>query len=137
MDLQEEILERKRFGSIEKGWYKAQVYDTGTGTPKSGENREFIKVDFEIIDTPGCTNTLVAGFFNFDSEGNPDFRFQRMAVCAGLRGEYDTKGALEALKGAKLMVYVDHIHKSGSRDNRVVDYKLFDMEEEEEEDIPF
>jgi len=136
MDLQESILEELRYGRVKKGWYKVMIYDSDINTARGDQERRYIRTDFEIIENPKYDKIKVSGYFNLGDNDWPDMEFQRMAVCAGLRGQHDLTDVLAELKERVLEVYVDHTYKKGVRRDKAVGYRPC-KEEPNQGDIPF
>ena len=115
----------KRYGRVKGGWHPARIHETGLNNTRSGLSRQYIKVDFEIIQEREYKNILVPGFFNYNKNWKPDPRFLEMGKAAGLKGDYgdDIDQVLRDLLGRELKVYVVHRYKNGQRRERAEDFR--------------
>jgi len=115
----------KRYRHLKRGWYKGKTFQAKIKSPKSGELRQYINVDFEIIDDEKNKDTLVPSFFSYNKNGGPDPKFMDMGEAAGLTEDYgnDLNRVLRDLIDRELMIYVVHRYKKGRRRERVIDFK--------------
>ena len=115
----------KRYGRIKRGWHTGRIHQSGRKNRRSKVPRQYIKVDYEIIQERECKNVLVPGFFNYNKNWKPDPRFLEMGKAAGLKGDYgeDIDQVLRDLLGNELKIFVVHRYKNGQRRERVEDFR--------------
>ena len=116
---------QKRYGRIKRGWHTGRIHNLGRKNRRSKVPRQYIKVDFEIIQESEYKNILVPGFFNYNKNWKPDPRFLEMGKAAGLKGNYgeDIDQVLRDLLGKELKIYVVHRFKNGQRRERAEDFR--------------
>jgi hypothetical protein len=121
----EEQKPHKRYRKVKRGWHIGKIYQASLNNTRSGQLRQYIKVDFEIMREKECKDSLVPGFFNYNKNRNPDPRFLEMGKAAGLRGDYgnDINPVFRDLIGKELMIYIVHRYKRKQRRDRVEDFR--------------
>jgi hypothetical protein len=117
---------KKGYGRVKRGWHQARIYqaELRNAWNDDGEQRQYIKVDFEIIKEEEYCDVLVPGFFGHN-KNRPNRRFLKLGYAAGLQEDYgdDLNAVLRDLWGKEVLVFVLHRYKEGLRRDRVEDYK--------------
>ena len=126
-DFQQEA-PRKRYGRVKRGWHHARIHQAELRNAWNaiGDQRQYIKVDFEIINEREYSDMLVPGFFNHNNT-KADPRFLNLGYAARLQDDYgdNINAVLRDLWGKELMVFVVHRYKKGQRRDRVEDFQPF------------
>lgn len=125
-DFQQEA-RRKRYGRVKRGWHRAKIYQAELRNTWNvgAEQRQYIKVDFEIIGDEEHRDVLVPGFFG-RNKNEADPRFINLGHAARMQGDYgvNINAVLRDLWGRELMVFVVHRYKKGQRRDRVEDFRI-------------
>jgi len=107
---------KKWYGKVKQGWYRAKIYAGGLRKRRSkrGNEYQYIKIDFEIIDEESYRDVLVPGFFFYkEGEQKPDPLLGKLCFAISLVGDYrnDSSGFFNDIVGRGLMIKVVHRYK--------------------------
>jgi hypothetical protein len=116
----------KRYGRVKRGWHRAKIYraELRNAWNAIGDQRQYIKVDFEIMNDEEYRDMLVSGFFSHNKT-RADRRLLNLGHAARLQGDYgdNINAVLRDLWSKELMVFVVHRFKKGQRRGRVEDFR--------------